>query len=115
MCIKNDRIWIDPASSYNIFRALVVNPFYSKEEVTSLFIRYFADMQTESGDWCENLPFFHLLNALAHLNYPLADKQFEKALIKLFKTQKNDGTWNGTEPEWNTFLAVHALKNKGLF
>jgi hypothetical protein len=45
----------------------------------------------------------------------LAEEQLEKAFRRLFKSQNADGTWDETEPEWNTFLAVHALKNKGLF
>ncbi len=30
-----------------------------------------------------------------------------------YETQNRDGTWSLSEPEWNTFLAIHALKNKG--
>lgn len=112
--IRNKGIWIDPASSHNVFRALVVHPIYSKDPATSLFVEYLADMQTQSGDWGAGLPFYQILNALAHLNFPLADKQLEKAFARLFETQNADGTWAETESEWNTFLAVHALKNKGL-
>jgi len=107
-------IWINPASSHNVFRALVVHPIYSKDPATSLFVQYLADRQTGSGDWGDNLPFYQTLNALAHLNFSLADTQLEKAFARLFKTQNADGSWDETEPEWNTFLAVHALKNKGL-
>jgi len=112
---RNKGIWLDSASSHNVFRALVVHPIYSKDPSTSLFVQYLADRQTESGDWGDSLPFSQTLNALAHLNFPLADTQLETAFVRLFKTQNTDGTWDETEPEWNTFLAVHALKNKGLF
>jgi hypothetical protein len=113
--IKHKGIWIDPTSSHNVFRALVVHPIYTKDPATSLFVEYLADVQTESGDWGDGLPFYQILNALAHLNYPLADKQLEKAFARLFETQNAAGTWAEKESEWNTFLAVHALKNKGLF
>ena len=112
---RNKGIWFDPASSHNVFRALVVHPNYSKEPATSLFVHYLANRQTESGDWGDSLPFYQTLNALAHLNSPSTDTQLEKAFARLFRTQNADGTWDETEPEWNTFLAVHALKNKGLF
>ncbi len=112
--IKNKGMWVDPASSYNVFRALVVHPTYSKNPATSLFVEYLAAVQTDSGDWGEDLPFYQVLNALAHLDYPLADNQLEKAFTRLFETQKSDGSWTDTEAEWTSFLAVHALKNKGL-
>ncbi|UCE51908.1 MAG: hypothetical protein JSV31_22005 [Desulfobacterales bacterium] len=113
--IRNKGIWIDPASSHNVFRALVVHPIYSKDPATSLFVEYLADIQTESGDWGDYLPFYQIMNALAHLNFPLADNQLEKAFARLVKTQNEDGSWADTGSEWNTFLAVHALKNKGLY
>jgi len=34
--------------------------------------------------------------------------------VLAFYHQNTDGTWGRSEPEWNTFLAIHALKNKGL-
>jgi hypothetical protein len=39
----------------------------------------------------------------------------DKAFSSIYDTQNKDGTWGDDEPEWNTFLAVHALKNKGGF
>lgn len=47
-----------------------------------------------------------------HLNLPLADRQLEKAFSLLVHTQNEDGTWGDIEREWNTFLVVHAMKNK---
>ena len=99
----------------NVFRAMVVHPMYSKDPATSIFVKYLADGQTELGDWGDGLPFYQVLNALAHLDFPLAETQTEKAFERLYETQNADGTWDVTEPEWNTFLSVHALKNKGLF
>jgi hypothetical protein len=43
-----------------------------------------------------------------------ADTQLENAFKRLFENQNSDGSWSLSEPEWNTFLAIHALKNKGL-
>jgi len=105
----------DPASSYNILRALVVHPVYSDENFISPFVLFFSNMQTSSGDWGPGLPFHKVLNALAHLEFPLAGIQIDKAFSRLYDTQNEDGTWGDDEPEWNTFLAVHALKNKGAF
>jgi hypothetical protein len=66
------------------------------------------------GTWGHNLPFYQTLNALAHLELDQAEKQLEKTFVLLFEKQNSDGTWSHDEPEWNTFLAIHALKNKGL-
>jgi hypothetical protein len=93
---------------------MVVHTVYSKDPATILAVETLADVQSASGDWQDGLPFYQTLNALAHLSLPAADKQLEKAFLKLYKTQKADGSWGETEPEWNTFLAVHALRNKGL-
>jgi len=35
-----------------------------------------------------------------------------KALMILSNTQNVDGSWGDEDREWNTFLVVHALKNK---
>jgi hypothetical protein len=115
MGINNKGIWIDPASSNNIFRAFVVNADFSKDPATLLFVQYLARRQTGLGDWGDGLPFYQILNALAHLHLSTAETQLEKAFKRLYETQNADGTWDVTEPEWNTFLAVHALKNKGAF
>jgi hypothetical protein len=111
----NSIIRTDPASLYNVLRALVVHPVYSDEKFISPFVLYFSNMQTSSGDWGPGMPFYKVLNALAHLDFPLASIQIEKAFSRLYDTQNKDGTWGDDEPEWNTFLAVHALKNKGGF
>ena len=54
------------------------------------------------------------LNALAHLDLPQADHQIKTAFNRLVENQNIDGSWGRSEPEWNTFLAIHALRNKGL-
>ncbi len=61
------------------------------------------------------MPFHLTANALAHLDMPKADLQLEKAFKRIVNTQKKDGTWGQTDPEWLTFLTVQALKNKGGF
>jgi hypothetical protein len=49
-----------------------------------------------------------------HLTIRSPSHQIDKALRRLIEIQDSDGTWSRSEPEWNTFLAVHALRNKGL-
>jgi hypothetical protein len=48
------------------------------------------------------------------LNLSQAEVQLERAFTRLIETQNSDGTWRNRDPEWNTFLSIHALKNKGL-
>jgi hypothetical protein len=69
--------------------------------------------QKASGAWVRGVPFFQTVNALAHLDSPEGDAQLRRAFRRLSKTQKRDGTWGGAQTEWNSFLAVHALRNKG--
>jgi hypothetical protein len=112
--IKNKGRWFDGASSHNIFRAMVVHPVYARDPATAKYVTFLADFQSDSGDWGKDLPFYQTLNALAHLDFPGADIQIEKAFNRLAENQNEDGTWSRSAPEWNTFLSIHALKNKGL-
>ena len=112
--IKNKGRWFDGASSHNIFRAMVVHPVFAKDKVVALAVEYLAGLQTDNGGWGDDLSFYQTLNALAHLDLPQAESQLERAFKRLYETQNRDGTWSQAEPEWNTFLAIHALKNKGL-
>jgi hypothetical protein len=112
--IKNHGRWFDEASSHNIFRAMVVHPIFAKKKATILAAKHLAGLQTDTGFWKNDLPFYQTLNALAHLDLHQAETQLEKAFERLFENQNSDGTWSRSEPEWNTFLAIHALKNKGL-
>jgi hypothetical protein len=111
--IKTGGRWIDEASSHNILRAMVVHPEFAENQSTALAVEYVAGFQTSSGDWGNSFPFYQTLNALAHLNFPGVNVQLEKAFKRLFESQSKDGTWSRSEPEWNTFLAIHALRNKG--
>ena len=106
--------WHDVASSHNILRALVVHPLFSKDEATEALVARLAERQTSDGNWGPDLPFYQTLNALAHLDLPVAGAQIDPAFRRLSLTQNTDGTWSRSEPEWNTFLAVHALRNKGM-
>jgi hypothetical protein len=112
--VKNRGRWFDGASSHNVLRAMVVHSEFAKDRATELAVEHLADLQTDTGDWGNDLAFYQTLNALAHLDLNLAETQLEKAYALLLETQKSDGTWSQSEPEWNTFLAIHALKNKGL-
>lgn len=112
--VKNKGRWVDEPSSHNIFRAMVVHPAFAEDKATVLAVEYLANLQTDSGDWGNEFSFYQTLNALAHLNLPRADMQIERAFHRLVKNQNEDGTWSQSEPEWNTFLVIHALKNKGL-
>jgi len=60
------------------------------------------------------VPFYQMVNALAHLNTTAADRQCELAIGHLIQSQDDDGAWGETDRQWCTFLAVHALRNKGM-
>ena len=113
MGIRNEGRWDDNASTHNIFRAMVVHPEFATDNATAMAVDRLADMQTKSGDWGNVLTLYQTFNALAHLETHQATRQLEKAFKKVAETQNTDGTWGRTEPEWNTFLVVHALKSRG--
>jgi hypothetical protein len=112
--IQNNGLWHDAASTHNILRALVVHPVFSKNQATRAAVARLAQRQTSTGDWGPDLPFYQTLNALAHLDLSAAERQLAPAFERLLEVQNGDGTWSRSEPEWNSFLAVHALKNKGI-
>jgi hypothetical protein len=111
---RNKGLWFDRACTHNILRAMVVHPVYRDDPATVMAVSSLADLQSASGEWKNGLPFYQTLNALAHLDMPAANKQLEKAFQRLYETQNEDGSWGEIGAEWNTFLAVHALRNKGL-
>lgn len=103
----------DSADQSNALRALIVHPDYAENRETVTLIEHLARIQEPSGRWPAPVPFFQTINALGHSRLPLAHRQWMKTLDVLFETQNDDGSWGRQDAEWNTFLVVHALKNKG--
>jgi len=112
--LTREGLGADTTALHNIFRALVVHSDFAHHDLTAKTVGIYAGFQTDCGDWGPGLPFYQVLNALAHLDSKPAEGQLEPAFARLAKTQNNDGTWGRHQPEWHTFLAIHALKNKGL-
>jgi len=108
-----DGRWCGWSCSNNILRAFVVHPRYSRAVQTTKAVQELGRVQDADGKWPGDIPFFQTINALAHLNSKAADRQLEAAFRRLCQTQNADGTWGQSDREWKTFLAVHALKNKG--
>ena len=112
--IKTAGHWLGWASLTNVLRALAIHPTYTHSDSVLLAVNTLATAQALDGNWISSLPFYKTINTLAHLNVPQADRQFERALARLIRTQSRDGSWGKAEPEWSTFLVVHALKQKGI-
>jgi hypothetical protein len=104
----------DAAAMHNALRALVVHPDDRFRPATRSAVSWFAARQTARGDWGPKIPFFQAFNALAHLGIPEANSQFDDALELIIDSQNGDGTWGSADKEWQTFLVVHALRNKGI-
>lgn len=109
-----ERLLSDIAAMHNIFRALVVHPVFAHKGLCAEIVDMYTNLQSENGEWGNRLPFYQTVNALAHLNLPEAEAQLESAFSRLFETQNKDGTWGRDDLEWNTFLCIHSLKNKGV-
>ena len=100
---------------HNFFRVLAVNPEYEALLETDSILDRLLSLQTPSGDWNNIIPFYQAVNAAAHINSEKADIIFRKALKSIISGQNKDGSWGSGElKEWNTFLTVHALKNKSV-
>ena len=110
---KGDR-WCGWSCSNNILRALVVHPGFSLSKAAAVIVQALGRAQSPSGAWPKDVPFYQTVNVLAHLDVSAVDSQLKLSFERLQKTQHRDGTWGRTQKEWNTFLVVHALKNKGL-
>lgn len=106
--------WGDHTDISNVLRAFVVHPVFSKDSATIWAVRDLARIQDSSGTWPEGISFYQAVNSLAHLDLPQADRQLEKAFALLPRTQNDDGTWGTADREWNTFLIVHALRNRNM-
>lgn len=110
--VKRGGRWCGWSCSNNILRAFVVHPKYSQHDATAMAVEALARVQSPSGSWQGKVPFYQTVNALAHLDSIQADAQLERAFKKLHSSQHRDGTWGRSQQEWNTFLTVHALRNK---
>ena len=91
----------------------MVHTEYASNEAVSKIVTILAKHQTRSATWGDIIPFFQMTNALAHLELSDSNSLLERAFEYLIRTQNADGTWGRQQKEWNTFLAVHALRNKG--
>ena len=99
---------------HNLLRALVVHPRYADHPASRRIVAWLADRQTRQGDWGPDIPFYQALNALAHLDTPAAERQTQRAIDHLCARQHADGSWGTSQRQWCTFLAVHALRNRGI-
>jgi hypothetical protein len=106
--------WRDLTCFNNILRAFVVHPKYATKSAVRTAVARLKRLQTTAGNWGHQLPFYQTVNALAHLDLPQAENQLKRAFDSLVKSQQPDGTWGTDQAEWNTFLVVHALKNKNI-
>ena len=88
--IKSKGLWFDEASTHNVMRAMVVHPVFAEDKATALAVEHLADLQTDTGTWGHNLPFYQTLNALAHLEFSQAQKQLEKAFMLVLENQNSD-------------------------
>ncbi len=111
---RDQRLQSDISTLCNVLRALVVHPQFSQHHFTGQVVAALADRQGVDGQWEPPIPFYQTVNALAHLESTRADAQIEKALRRLAAVQNTNGSWSADQPEWHSFLVVHALRNKGL-
>ncbi len=97
----------------NALRSLVVHTDYAQDTATAALVDHLGEIQDPSGRWPAPIPFFQTVNAISHLYIDSAHRQWVKALTIITEVQNVDGSWGDEDNEWNTFLVVHALKNKG--
>ena len=113
MGVKNNGKWCGWKCSSNVFRAFIVHPYYSQSSSVRLFIKALSKIQDSSGKWGKGISFYQTLNALGHLKGLEVETQLKKAFKRIHGSQNRNGTWGLKMAEWNTFLVIHALRNKG--
>jgi hypothetical protein len=64
--------WKDLTCFNNILRAFVVHPRYATKSAVRTAVGRLKALQTTAGDWGHQLPFYKIVNALAHLDLPQA-------------------------------------------
>jgi hypothetical protein len=111
---ERDGRWCGRSSTNNVMRAFVVHPVYAQKRSLALAVRDLAGHQEQSGRWPRPVPFYQTVNALAHLQARPVDTQLKKSFKWLAKTQMKNGSWGRTDPEWKSFLVIHAMKNKNV-
>jgi len=110
---QNASVMDTASDKSNALRALVVHKKFAEDRATATLVNDLEQIQAPSGYWSDSVPFFQTVNALAHLHLEQANRQWDKMPAILCRTQNSDGSWGSEDREWNTFLVVHALKNKG--
>ncbi len=110
--LREEGRWCGWSCSNNILRAFVVHPRYSRIPEMNKVVDALANVQDASGRWRGQIPFYQTVNALAHLDSKDVLPQLILAFRRLIQIQNRDGTWGRKDREWNTFLALHALKGK---
>ena len=110
----NQSLQSDIPTLCNVLRAMVVHPQFSQHRFTGQVVAALGRRQGVDGAWEPPIPFYQTVNALAHLESSRADAQLEKAFDRLVALQNTNGSWSSDQPEWHTFLTVHALRNKAL-
>jgi hypothetical protein len=111
---KDQKLPSDLPTLCNVLRALVVHPQFSQHRFTDQVVAALTGRQGVNGEWEPPIPFYQTVNALAHLESTRANAQLEKAFRRLVAVQNTNGSWSADQPEWHTFLVVHALRNKAL-
>jgi hypothetical protein len=102
--------WTDQG---NALRALVVFPDFAGHPATAALVDRLERLQDARGLWPAPISWTRTINALAHSPLASAHRQWLRVSDRIEKTQNDDGSWGNEDREWDTFLVVHALRNKG--
>lgn len=100
--------------AHNLRLAMAVHPHYRKAEGMHHVLDYLFQHQQETGSWSAGIPFYPTLYLLSYLNVPMANSLFEKALARVQRSQRKDGSWGTNQKERDTFLVMDSLLRKGV-
>jgi hypothetical protein len=98
--------------SNNILQAFAANDEYRSSAAMKLAVARLEQEQMPNGNWSSGFPFYPTFYALSRIESKSADAQFRRALPRIVRVQKKDGSW-GHSP-LNTFLVLDALERKGM-
>ena len=104
--------WCSASCSNNILQAYAANRRFSDSAAMRLAVKRLEADQTATGAWADQIPFYATFYALSQVPLKSADAQFRRALPRIIRNQRLDGTWGNNLI--NTFLVLDALERKGI-
>lgn len=96
----------------SVLQAFGVHPQLRNHEIAQRGVRWLGKMQKMNGEW-RTLPFYHALHSLSYFDHQEAERQMNRLLPKLERTQNKDGSWGKVNIDERTTVVARILATLG--